>query len=60
MHNFNHERLVAVIKCIRLARNCLEEAMRHAHRRETFGKRLIDHQVIRLKLANMIRQIESV
>jgi alkylation response protein AidB-like acyl-CoA dehydrogenase len=59
MYNFNHERLVILNTGIRLARNCLHEAMKYAHKRETFGKRLIDHQVIRLKLANMARQVES-
>ena len=28
-------------------------------KRKTFGKRLVDHQAIRLKLAEMARQIES-
>lgn len=31
----------------------------YAHKRVTFGKRLIDHPVIRLKLAHMIRQVEA-
>jgi alkylation response protein AidB-like acyl-CoA dehydrogenase len=33
--------------------------MKYAHKRKTFGKRLIDHPVIRLKLAHMARQIEA-
>lgn len=33
--------------------------MKYAHKRRTFGKRLIDHPVIRLKLAHMYRQIEA-
>jgi len=33
--------------------------MRYAHKRKTFGKRLIDHPVIRLKLAHMARQVEA-
>ena len=33
--------------------------MKYAHKRRTFGKKLIDHPVIRLKLANMARQIEG-
>ena len=28
-------------------------------KRKTFGKRLVDHQAIRTKLANMARQIEA-
>lgn len=33
--------------------------MKYAHKRRTFGKKLIDHPVIRLKLAHMARQIEA-
>lgn len=33
--------------------------MKYAHKRRTFGKKLIDHPVIRLKLAHMLRQIEA-
>jgi len=33
--------------------------MKFAHKRKTFGKRLIDHPVIRNKLAHMIRKIEA-
>ena len=43
----------------RLARVCLEEAMKYAHKRRTFGVKLIDHQVIRHKLAHMAREVEA-
>lgn len=43
----------------RLSRNCFEEAMKYAHKRKTFGKKLIDHPVIRSKLANMARMVEA-
>lgn len=33
--------------------------MKYAHKRKTFGQKLIDHPVIRLKLAHMFRQIEA-
>ena len=33
--------------------------MKYAHKRRTFGKKLIEHPVIRLKLAHMLRQIEA-
>ena len=33
--------------------------MNHAMRRETFGKKLIDHPVIRNKLAHMARHVEA-
>jgi len=59
MYNFNHERFGIVVQASRLARVCVEEAFRYAHKRKTFGKRLIDHPVIRLKLAHMVRQVEA-
>lgn len=59
MYNFNHERMSVIIQANRLARVCLEEAMVYAHKRKTFGQRLIDHQVIREKIAYMARYIES-
>lgn len=60
MHNFNHERWMIVCGAVRGARMCYEESFKYAYKRKTFGKRLIDSQVIRSKLGNMIRQIESV
>eukprot|EP01125_Pyxidicula_operculata_P017098 TRINITY_DN5952_c0_g1_i3.p1 TRINITY_DN5952_c0_g1~~TRINITY_DN5952_c0_g1_i3.p1 ORF type:complete len:308 (-),score=73.96 TRINITY_DN5952_c0_g1_i3:13-936(-) len=60
MNNFNHERWGMSIQGIRFARVCLEESFRYSFKRKTFGKRLIDHPVIRQKIANMIRQCESV
>ncbi|KAJ6104522.1 hypothetical protein N7523_010842 [Penicillium sp. IBT 18751x] len=59
MTNFNHERIGIVIQCCRFARVCYEESVKYAHKRKTFGKRLIDHPVIRMKLAHMARQIEA-
>ncbi|KAJ5128800.1 Cytochrome b5 [Penicillium atrosanguineum] len=59
MTNFNHERIGIVIQCCRFARVCYEESIKYAHKRKTFGKRLIDHPVIRMKLAHMARQIEA-
>ena len=103
-YNFNHERWSTAIGAIRFARVCVEEAMKHAFKRKTFGKKLIEHPgqrahtprphdhrsggkpccaamqcsgdrirslyclvctlvccaaVIRFKLANMARQVES-
>jgi len=60
MANFNHERLVIASSTCRLARLCYEEAIKYALTRETFGKPLIQHQIIRFKLAEMARLIESV
>ncbi|KAJ6080176.1 hypothetical protein N7467_009929 [Penicillium canescens] len=59
MTNFNHERIGIVIQCLRFSRVCYEESMKYAHKRKTFNKPLIEHPVIRMKLAHMARQIEA-
>jgi alkylation response protein AidB-like acyl-CoA dehydrogenase len=59
MMNFNHERIGIIIQCVRFSRVCYEQSVKYANKRRTFGKKLIDHPVIRLKLADMARQIEA-
>ena len=59
MDNFNHERFGLSIQANRFSRVCLEESMRYAFKRKTFGKLLIEHPVIRLKLGHMARQVEA-
>ncbi|KAL7273895.1 hypothetical protein RUND412_003225 [Rhizina undulata] len=59
MTNFNHERVGIIIQCTRFARVCYSESMAYAHKRKTFNKPLIEHPVIRMKLAHMARQIEA-
>lgn len=59
MRNFNHERLGMAMGCCGFARVCLDEAVEWAQQRETFGKALVKHQSIRLKLADMARQIDA-
>ncbi len=59
LHNFNHERFVISAAATRCARLCYEEAIKHALDRQTFGKPLASHQIIRFKLAEMARQIEA-
>ncbi|KAL0077635.1 putative acyl-CoA dehydrogenase [Phycomyces blakesleeanus] len=59
MYNFNSERLGIVVQANRFARVCIEESLKYAHKRKTFGKLLVDHPVIRNKFAHMIRQVEA-
>ena len=59
MLNFNHERFAGIVMGIRGARMCIEESVKYARVRKTFNKRLIDHQVIRHKIAEMARRVES-
>ncbi|KAJ9605125.1 hypothetical protein H2200_010515 [Cladophialophora chaetospira] len=59
MTNFNHERVGIIIQCLRFSRVCFEESVKYASKRQTFGQKLINHPVIRMKLAHMARQIEA-
>lgn len=59
MANFNGERAGIAIQANRFARVCLEESMKYANKRKTFGKKLIDHPVIRAKLASMSQRVEA-
>ncbi|RHZ58386.1 acyl-CoA dehydrogenase family protein [Aspergillus thermomutatus] len=59
MNNFNHERLWLACTSLRMARVCAEDAYKHAISRETFGKKLIENQVIRSKFSAMGRSLDS-
>jgi len=59
MKNFNHERWGFVIQANRFSRCLLEESWNYALKRKTFGKNLMEHPVIRWKLAEMARQVEA-
>jgi len=59
MFNFNHERWAVAIQAIRQARTCIEESLKFARQRQTFGKFLIEHQVIQHKIGEMGRLVES-
>ncbi len=53
MQNFNRERLMLAAMAVAFARVCYDEALAWASQRETFGKPLVRHQVIRHKLVDM-------
>jgi acyl-CoA dehydrogenase len=57
--NFNMERLSMAAQAIAFARVCIEDAGAWALERQTFGKPLAKHQVIRHKLAEMLRQTNA-
>ena len=59
MHNFNGERLGMAAGCTAAARVCLEEAIAYAKERNTFGKPLAQHQVIRHKLVDMAQRVAA-
>merc|ERR1712151_1195932 len=56
----NHERFVISCSTCRYSRLCYSDSLKYAVRRKTFGKPLAEHQMIRWKLAEMLRQIEAV
>jgi len=60
MINFNHERFLLSAGMLRYSRICIEEAVAFAKRRRTFGKQLIEHQVIRHKVFEMASKVEGV
>ncbi|MCG8689769.1 MAG: acyl-CoA dehydrogenase family protein, partial [Minwuiales bacterium] len=59
MLNFNPERLGLAAGAIAFARVCVDEAIAYARERETFGQRLIDHQVIRHKIVDMLQRVNA-
>jgi alkylation response protein AidB-like acyl-CoA dehydrogenase len=42
-----------------LARACLEDSLRYAQQRKTFGKPIAEHQAIQIKLADMATRVEA-
>lgn len=59
MENFNFERFFMAAQCLGMMQACLDDATAWARERKTFGKQLIQHQVIRHKLADMSARIDA-
>ena len=59
MQNFNLERLGLVAGCLGACKTLFDDALEWARERETFGKPLIRHQVIRHKFADMSAKIDA-
>lgn len=59
VNNFNAERIDLGIQSTAFARVCFTEALAWARERETFGRRLVEHQVIRHKLVEMDRLVNA-
>jgi len=59
MQNFNLERVNLVAGCLGASKVLFEDSVAWAGERETFGKPLIKHQVIRHKLADMSMRIDA-
>ena len=59
MDNFNYERYMMGAQMLGMSQRCFEECVSYAKERNTFGKALIEHQVIRHKLADMSAKIDA-
>jgi acyl-CoA dehydrogenase len=59
VNNFNAERIDMASQSIAFSRVCFNEALAWARERSTFGRLLVEHQVIRHKLVEMDRHINA-
>ena len=59
MENFNSERLLMSAGACAFAQVCYDEALEWARQRQTFGSKLVEHQVVRHKLMDMRMRIAS-
>lgn len=59
MQNFNMERFFLAASSYGFAKVCYEDTLDWAQQRKTFGKRLVDHQVVRHKLIEMATQLHA-
>jgi acyl-CoA dehydrogenase len=57
MANFNSERLLMSAGACAFAQACLDEALDWARQRQTFGRALVEHQVVRHRLMDMRMRI---
>lgn len=57
-HQFNIERFSGIAATLAMARAAMAEAIAFARQRQTFGRRVIDHQVTRHKIVAMIQQVD--
>lgn len=60
MGNFNYERITMIAIMLGMMKVCFDHSVAWAQARETFGKPLIRHQVIRHKLADMSARIDMI
>ncbi|HOM13412.1 MAG TPA: acyl-CoA dehydrogenase family protein [Rubrivivax sp.] len=59
MHNFNGERFGIAAATLGFAEACYDEALAWAQQRKTFGRSLVEHQVVRHKLVDMQQRIRA-
>lgn len=56
---FNVERLSGIAATLAMSRVAVAEAIAWAQQREAFGKRLVEHQALRHKLVDLVREIHA-
>lgn len=59
METFNRTRPGVAASAVGVARSALEHALQYAQERETFGKRIGEHQAIQMMLADMAIQTQA-
>jgi len=59
MNNFNFERFLMAAQMTGMSMRLFDDCVAYAQERETFGDKLIAHQVIRHKLADMSARIDA-
>jgi alkylation response protein AidB-like acyl-CoA dehydrogenase/cytochrome b involved in lipid metabolism len=59
MENFNQERFSVLVACCGACHDIIEESIKYARNRKTFGQPLIKSQVIRHKIAAMAMKTEA-
>jgi len=59
MTTLDHSRIGIAAQAVGIARAAYEESVRHASTRETFGKKIREHQAIAFQIADMRVQIEA-
>ncbi len=59
MQNFQDERLIAASMAVSATQQALEDTLKYTRERETFGKRVFDHQVVSHRLADMATELEA-
>jgi glutaryl-CoA dehydrogenase (non-decarboxylating) len=58
MSALDHGRYTVAAGAVGLMRACLEESVRYAQQRETFGKPIGQHQLVQRMIAHMVQRIE--
>jgi acyl-CoA dehydrogenase len=59
MANFNAERISMAAMALGMGECCYDEALAWSRERKTFGRALIEHQVVRHKLVDMCMRLDS-